>query len=273
MNSKKYLLGLCASATVLGGCELLQMAQATVVVSGLVVATPELRHAGYFDVDSKTVASAWVGERDGPTSTREPKAVLDASVTVTMNGHAITLPADAETEGLYQIDSEDDPSLSFATGMEYVFDAQFADMHGGSATAPQPLQASDLVMEPKPTTHPLLPGMLLHEKDTALKIDWPKTSGRYSYVSVYRADPENPEDPELVFDTRPDDSADAIRMFGDDPPEKVLIAAEHFAEDGLYAVVLVAGDKGKPRVNTFLGSPFLVGSGAAVLMAVGSFGQ
>ena len=55
-------------------------------------------------------------------------------------------------------------------------------------------------------------------------------------------------------------------------PTSVDIPASVFAQDGLYAVLIVAANKGGPRSNTFLGSPLLAGSGAAEFFAIGDIG-
>ena len=259
------------SAVALTGCDLIQFMQNTVVVSGLVVATPRVEYPGYFDVPSEVVATAWVGQRDSVTATTEPQPVSGVAVSVGFDGTTVTLTEDPDQQGVYVARSKDNPVLTYEAGRTYSFDAIVTDTHGGETEAPTQLQPEAMTFEPAFGTHDFLPQLKTHPKDEPLVVSWDASSGTFSFVTVIRADPMTPDEPEVVFDTRPENAAQALKMLAQ-PATSVTIPGEHFAKDGLYAVVVFAADKGETRTNTFFGSPFLAGSGAAVLVTVGSFG-
>ncbi len=262
-----------------GGCRILEMAQSTMVVSALVVATPELSYPGYLEVEPHVIASAWIGQRPNSTSL-EPMPVSGLDVTVTFNEQTLTLTEREDEAGLYFLESEDDPTLAYESGTTYAFETQVetaplpgqppsTQSHGGETVAPQRLQPEAVDVSPVMESHPLAPELKLLPKNTGVTISWSEEYGRLSYVSVLRGNPDDPEKPELTFDTRPETSKDLLKMAAGDQPTTVEIPADAFPEDGVYAVVLVAMDKGLPSNTTFLGSPILAGSGTAILVAVG----
>lgn len=262
-----------------GGCRLLEMAQSAMVVSALVVATPELSYPGYLEVEPHVVASAWIGQRPSATSV-EPTPVSGLDVSVTFQGRTLALAEHEEEAGLYLLESDDEPALDYHAGETYAFETTVqtepspgqpatSSRHGGEAVAPTRLRPEAVEVSPAMERHPLAPALNLHQRGTAMTISWAPEYGRLSYVSVLRGDPDNPETPVLTFDTRPETASEMLEMAVGDAPTSVEIPASAFEDDGIYAVVLVALDKGLPSDTTFLGSPILAGSGTAVLVAVG----
>lgn len=270
MKHNKLILTLGILALPATGCELIEIAGATVVVSGIVVATPEVKLAGQFDLERHVIATAWVGEREGPTSSREPDPISGAAVSVRFGDRTVRLDEHKDEKGLYIRTSTQSADLVYQAGDDYTFDAALVDVHGGEAKAPELLTVGAMNLSPTPDRHPLVPDILVHPKSTALQINWDESFGSFSYVSVVRADPMNPEKPEIVFDTRPESAVEVIRLLASDPIPSVDIPADTFAEDGVYGIILITADRGHARSNTFIASPFMVGSGAAVIVAVGS---
>ena len=254
----------------LTGCDLLQSATATVVVAGVVAKTPELTLSDRYSVPGETVATVWLGERASGTSTSEPDPIAGADVSLSFGSKRLALE-EAE-RGLYVLSSLDDPQLVYDS-TQYAFTALVpgseADF-GGSVTAPTELSSAAMQLSPAPTEAvPGFPEVQRHPKSTALEVSWQDQFGGHGYVSVFRAKESDPDNPELVFDTRPQTALEWIELVAGNPPEKLAIPADVFAADGVYAVVLVALEHGSVLPSTFVGSPELAGSGAVRFLAVG----
>lgn len=260
------------------GCDALESATATTVVAGTLVRTPELSVPGQFDVPAEVLASAWVGERASATDTGEPTPIRGADVDITFAGNRVALPEQSQA-GFYATNTIEDPDsgLVYMGGLTYTVRASLDDgsaaEYGGTVTAPTPLSPAALELSPEPTEAvPGFDGVLRHPKSSALTVSWAEGQfGRYAYVSVFRARPSDPDNPELVFDNRPESAGETIEFILGTPPTSIEVPADTFAEDGLYGVVVVIMDKHDSLLpNTFLGSPILAGSGAAVVLAVGT---
>lgn len=256
------------------GCDI----TATTVVAGTLVLTPEVKVPNYFDVDAEVVASAWVAERASATSTDEPTPINGATVAVTYAGNRVSLPAEGSQDGLYLTTSVDDAALEYVDGTQYTFRAALPDgsvaEYGGTVSAPTRLTPAVLTLEPQPTeVFPDLAQVGVHPRNTALTVSWPAGGqyGRYAYVSVLRAKADDLKNPEVVFDNRPESAEEIIQFILGTPPTSVTIPAETFDQDGIYGVIVVMMNKQDDLLpNTFLGSPILAGSGAAVLLGVSS---
>lgn len=268
MSFKRTLIiGLLATA----GCDLVESAQAVIVVGGAVVKSPAISVMGQLDLPAEVVASGWVGERDSPTSTDAPQPISDATVRLTFAGNRISLPlADAE-RGLYATTSVMDTNLEYVAGVAYAIEADTLGTTAGGAlmAAPTELTPAALTLSPRPTDlHPTVREALVHPRNGALQISWTEQYGRYGYVTVLRANRSAPDQPEVVFDTRPITAQEVLDLVLN-PETSVDVPGEVFAADGFYAVVVVAVEKGDDLLpNTFLGSALLVGSSAAVILAV-----
>ena len=108
------------------------------------------------------------------------------------------------------------------------------------------------------------------DSHAALTLTGPEGFGRYPYVTVLRADANNPSNPQLVFDNRPEDAQAILQFVLGTPPTEQVIPADVFASDGIYVVILFALNRGTDLLpNTFLGSPILAGSGAPRFLLVG----
>lgn len=259
----------------LTGCDILESATATTIVAGTVVRTPDIRVEGFFDVQAEVVASALVAERENATSTDEPTPISGANAAITFSGNRVQL-VEQSTPGLYLTTSVDDPSLVYVDGSSYTVRASLpgdaTTEFGGQVTAPNALTPAAITLSPQPTeSFPGLPDVLMHPKSTALNVRWPSEGfGRYAYLSVYRADVNDASNPVLVFDNAPETAGEIIEFIVGTPPESLDIPADTFAEDGLYGVVLFTLDRHERLLpNTFIGSPVLAGSGAAIVLAVG----
>lgn len=269
MRPIAWLLPLALPA--LGGCNLIKSATSTTIVSGLLIASPEVKQAGFYDVPSEVLATSWVGQRESVTSTKEPTPITGAQVSVQFGNSTVTLKEQSGQPGVYVASSVDSASLKYQPGSSYRFEAvTMSDMHGGDVDAPPQLAANALTFSPALISDPMLPEFKRHTKNAALSVSWPKDAGRYAYVTVLRANRANPQSPTQVFDTRPKTAQEILNFIFGDPPASVDIPGATFAADGLYAVVLVAVNKGSPDANTFAGSPILAGSGAASFFAIGA---
>ena len=109
----RRLLWLTALSLV--ACDLIAQATATIVVGGLVAATPELRYMGYFDVTSQVTANVWVGERASGTSTEAPTPVSGADVALAFGGKSVRLTESSAERGVYATTSVDDAALTTVT--------------------------------------------------------------------------------------------------------------------------------------------------------------
>lgn len=277
MKAAHLALTLLAPSLIVG-CNALDSVTATTVVAGTIVRTPELQLAGQFDVGAEVLASAWVGERKNATDTGEPTPVTGAEVNLTFAGNRIALP-EQSTAGLYLTNTVDAPNsgLLYEGGITYTVRANIEDgsvaEYGGTVTAPTILTPAALSFSPDPTEMvPGFPGVLVHPKSTALNVSWAgEQFGRYPYVSVFRAKPNDSSNPELVFDNRPESAQETIEFILGTPPTSVDIPADTFNSDGIYGVVVVIMDRHDSLLpNTFVGSPILAGSGAAVILGVGT---
>ncbi len=277
MKSVQIALTLALPALALG-CGALDSVTATTVVAGTIVRTPELRVMGQFDVGAEVLASAWVGQRMSATDTGEPTPVKGADVNLTFAGNRIALE-EQSTDGLYLTNTVDMPmsGLEYAGGTTYTVRANIEDgsvaEYGGTVSAPTILTPAALVLSPQPTmTVPGFDNVFVHPKSTAINVAWAgEQFGRYPYVSVLRARTDDPENPELVFDNRPESAQETIEFILGTPPTSVDIPADTFATDGIYGVVVVIMNKHDSLLpNTFIGSPILAGSGAAIILNVGT---
>jgi hypothetical protein len=256
------------------GCDLASSAGATIVVSGLLVKTPEMKLAGQFDVPGEVGTTVWVGERASATDTNAPTPIKGASVAVTFAGNRVAVPEEGKMDGLYVQSSVEDLNLVYAPGAAYTFEAKIPDsdaLYGGTVKeAPEALSPAGMMFEPEPTvTAPNLPEVGVHAQGAPLTLRWGPQFGTHAFVTVVRADPQSPNDPQVVFDSRPKTAEEIIKFIAGTPPESILIPGDTFRSDGIYAIVLVVCDQGEPLSSTFLGSPLLVGSGAARFLAVG----
>ncbi len=255
----------------LGGCGFLESATARVVVAGLVVKGPAIELAGQYSVPGETVATVWLGMRASGTSTEEPAPISGADVTLAFDGNRVVLAEQSE-RGLYLASSTEDQALVYST-RPYTFVAhigQDSADYGGSVTPPTELSAAAIQLAPTPTESvPGFPDVQRHPKSTALDVSWQPQFGRYGYVTVFRAQKNDPEHPVQVFDNRPKTALETLQLIAGDPPVKITVPADAFAVDGVYAVVLVAIESGEVLPSTFIGSPELAGSGAVRILAVG----
>lgn len=272
----RALLALTSLPILLGGCDLVASAKSTIVVAGILAATPEIKLAGQFDIDSETLATVYLGERDSPTSSEAPAPIKGADVRVEFVGNSVVLKEESGAEeGLYAADSVRETKLVYSEGATYTFQADItgndAGPFGGSVTAPTRLSPASLTFTPAPEGIPQVPNLYRHPKNTDLKVEWTEANGRYAYVTVVRADPANPNQPEQVFDSRPKNGQEMIKFIIGTPPTSLTVPAAIFDRDAAYAVLVVVADKGDPQTNTFLGSPLLAGSGEKLLLAVGNF--
>lgn len=270
------IAALALLATSATGCDLLSSAKSTTVVAGIVASTPEVGLTGQFQIKAQTIATAFVGERASATSTDEPRPIKGADVSLAFAGNALKLREQTGKDGFYAEDSGTNTALVYADGHTYTFVALIpgdSSEHGGSVKAPNRLSSASITLSPTPAPlpAPFPEGVKKHPKSTDLVIAWQPQFGRYAWVTVLRANPAKPDQPEVVFDSSPRTGGDIIKFILGTPPSSITIPASKFAQDGAYAVMLVALDKGDPKVNTFLGSPILAGSGAAVILAVGNF--
>ncbi len=268
MRKLALAVALSAPLLVASGCDLISQATATIVVGGIVVASPEIRYAGFYDVPSEVSANVWLGERASATSQEAPTPVSNATVIVNAGARAVTLP-ETDEPGVYATNSVDNASLVYEAGTTYVFDAVITETHGGETVAPQKLTADALTVTPALGAS-VLPDLGTHTANTALTVGWPKEFGKYGVVTVFRADKANPTKPQLVFDNRPKTAKQVLDLVLGNPPETIEVPASTFAQDGLYALILVASERGELRDNTSIASPLLVGSGAAKLFTIGT---
>ncbi len=254
----------------LTGCDFFESATATTVVAGVVAKSPELMLTGQYAIPSETVATVWLGERKSETSTDEPKPIGGANVSLSFGTKTVALAEQAE-KGVYLASSLTEEDLVYQS-TQYTFGAQIGDSadFGGSVAAPTELSAAAISLSPSPTESvPGFPEVQRHGKSTALDVSWQSQFGRYGYLVVFRAKSSDPTKPERVFDNRPKTALEWIDFVAGSPPTKLTIPADVFAADGVYAVVLVALERGDVLPSTFIGSPQLAGSGAARFLAVG----
>ena len=249
----------------LSGCDFFESATAKIVVAGIVAKSPALELAGQYEVPSETVATVWLGERASETSTEEPTPIRGADVSLGFGGKSTPL---METEpGLYVSNPFEYQSTAYAFVAKIGADsANF----GGSVNAPTELSPAALRLDPSPTESvPNFPEVQRHAKNGALSVRWQSQFGRYGYVSVYRARSNDLAHPTLVFDNRPQTALEWIDFVAGAAPESIMIPSDVFAQDGVYAIVLVAREKGDVLPSTFIGSPQLAGSGTVRFLAVG----
>jgi hypothetical protein len=269
------LLPVASLAFVSTACDLIESAKSTIVVAGVLAATPELKLDGQFDVESETLATAYIAERASATSSEEPTPINGADVKIEFAGRTIALPEEDMQRGLYAMDSLRDMDLSFNEGQVYNFAVEIpgndAGPFGGRVTAPTRLSPASLTLTPEPQPVPMVPNLYSHPKNADFTIGWTEQNGRYAYVTVFRADASNPDEPQLVYDSRPETAEEMIRFIIGTPPTSLTVPGATFDRDGGYAVVIVTADKGMVDSNTFVGSPILAGSGEKVLLAIGDF--
>jgi hypothetical protein len=274
--SRALPLAITTLAVFGGACDLIESAKSTIVVAGILAATPEVKLAGQFDVESETLATVYLGERDSPTSSEAPSPIKGANVAIQFSGNSVVLKEeDGGEDGVYLADSVREPKLLYADGTLYTFAADIsgndAGPFGGGVTAPTRLSPASLTLTPAPEAIPLVPNVYRHPKSADLTITWTEANGRYAYVTVLRADAANPGQPQQVYDSRPKTGQDMIKFIIGTPPTSLTVPGSVFDSDAAYAVLVVVADKGDPQTNTFLGSPLLAGSGEKVLLAVGTF--
>lgn len=256
------------------GCDLIASAKATTIVAGILIATPAVSLSGQLELESEVVATTFLGERASATSTEEPEPITGADVSVQFAGNEIALMEQADPRGFYETDSIQSMGLEYADGQTYVFTAKLPGdtvEFGGSVTAPTQLQNASLTFTPELGALAMVADVKTHPKNTDLTVAWTAQNGRYAYVTVVRADPMKPDQPEIVFDNRPQTGGEIVKFILGTPPTSITIPGSTFADDAAYAVIVVTMNKGDPRTNTSLASPILAGSGAAVVIAVGDF--
>jgi hypothetical protein len=253
----------------LASCDFLESATARVVVAGVVARTPELQLAGQYAVPAETIATVWLGERESETSTEEPRPLGGARVSLDFGARHVEL---AEQErGVYLASSLDDAQLEYQSTTYAIVAAINDSTFGGSVGAPTELSPAAVRLSPSPTESvPGFPEVQRHPKTTALEVSWQEQFGHRGYVTIFRAETSDPTRPRMVFESRPQTALQWIEFVAGDPPEKVSIPAEVFTSDGVYAVVLVALERGDVLPSTFVGSPVLAGSGAVRFLAVGN---
>lgn len=262
-------LALLAPLLVPLGCDLISQATATIVVGGIVVATPEVKYAGFYDVPSEVSANVWLGERASATSQEAPAPLSGVSVFVTVGSRQVSIP-ETDEPGVYATTSLEQANLVYEPGTTYVFEAVLTETHGGETEAPQRLTEGAVTLTPALPDSAVLPGLKTHSANTALSVSWSPEYGKYGLVTVLRADKTNPTQPQLVFDNRPKTAKQVLDLVLGTPPTTIEIPATTFAQDGLYALVVAATERGEIRDNTSIASPLLVGSGTAVLFTVGT---
>jgi hypothetical protein len=281
MNRRTLLC--LASPLAFAGCDLVSSATSTTVVAGVLAATPDVNVGNQFNVKSQTVVTAYVGQRDSVTSENAPTPVTGANVTLQFAGNAIKLAEQmgmGQQAGLYTANSQNSMNLTFAENQMYTFNALLpgdAITHGGSVTAPTKLLLANFDFQP--TLQPYMtmyPNVYKFTKNTDLTVTLKvMTGGQYWYVTVLRADTAHPDQPQQVyasppFDKNPPTAEGIINFIVGTPPTSLMIPGSTFAQDGAYAVLLVAMNNGTPNQNTFLGSPLLAGSGVVLVLAVGN---
>ncbi len=257
-------------AFALVGCDFLEDKPASTLVAALVVRTPSVSVPDRIEIATETSATVFVALLANPESTPDP--VGDASVQILFDGRAVSVPPLTPSAGTYAQSSLTDGSLTYVDGADYLVEARIDGIaFGGTVEAPPTLTPGALMLSPSPTMAVAgLPDVMVHPAMTELNISWLQSFGRYSYVTVFRADPNNPNNPEVMFDNQPSDTSDILEFTSGEPRTSQRIPAETFADDGLYAVTLVTMDISDDLLSdTFDGSPILVGSGTAVLLAVG----
>ncbi len=255
------------------GCDLLKSATATTVVAGLVVKTPGVGLAGKFAVSPEVLTTVWLGERESGTSTEAPEPLAGGHLQLVFAGNIVTLkPHDSEA-GLYETTSLVEPNLVYQGGTSYAFVARRTPTDdtnfGGSVVAPDEVTEANLVTTPILAPRSDIPSVKIHHVNTDLRVRWTAANGRFAYVTVFRSDANNLTNPEVVFDNQPETAQEYLDFIVGPPQTETTIAGSHFDRDGVYAVVIVVLDRGTAKTNTFIGSPFLAGSGAAILMTIG----
>ncbi len=272
MNARpvRRLVAVAAAAFAAAGCDLIESAEATTVVGGIVISTPALAVPGRLDVSSQVATTAYVGERSGAVSVDMPTPIGDAQVTLTFGGVQVAVPVQDAAAGVYFQSSLTAPELTYVAGARYALVADInGSRFGGAVEAPDALTLAGLTLSPQPTPDPNLSGAFVHPLNTALSLSLAAQTGRYTYVTVFRADDNDPSDPQLVFDNRPTSTPELLQFIVGGPPTSQEIPANVFANAGLYAVVLVAMNNTDDLLtDTFGGSPILAGSGAAILLTV-----
>ncbi len=250
-------------------CEVVDSAQATTVIGGLAVATPAVSIQGQLDVPSEVAASAWVSERDNAVSSN--LTPIDGAIAaVIIDDQSLDLPF--ASDGRYTLTSLDNSELVYRAGSAYTFTAEVNGARRGGTVpaAPEQLTPAAITLSPQPTAaHPAVPEALLHPANTALTLSFPAQYGKYGYVVVLRADPSAPDNPTVVYDSRPQTAAEVLELIVGDGNRTLEVPAATFAQDGIYGVILFAVERGTDLLpNTFIGSAFLVGSGVAIVVGV-----
>ena len=266
----RRLVAVAATAFAATGCDLIESAEATTVVAGIVVRTPAISVPLHFDVPAQVEATAYVAERDGAASVDMPTPIGDAQVTLTFDGVELAMPIQDASTGVYFQTSLTEPDLTYVAGARYALVADInGSRFGGAVEAPDALTLAALTFSPQPTPDPNLSLAFDHPINTALSVSLASQTDRYTYVTVLRADTDDLENPQVVFDNRPATTAELLQFVVGAPPTSQEIPANVFADPGLYAVVLVAMNNADDLLtDTFGGSPILAGSGATLFLLV-----
>jgi hypothetical protein len=276
-SMKRFLALFPLFGVALAGCDLINQATSTTILGGAIVASPDISLMNQFTVKSQAAALAYVGSRSSPTDTSDPTPILGADVSLSFAGNTVKLTeAMGDTQGLYTADSIHNPQLMFVDGQTYTFSATLMGQmtpHTGVIKAPNKLQTSQITTSPVLMPYSMnFPDVFKLAKNTDLTVTWPAASGNFAYVTVFRADPNNMSNPMQVFDSPPHKTAgDILKLVLGTPPSSITIPGATFSQDGAYAIVLVTMDNGTPDDTTFIGSPILAGSGAALILGVGNF--
>jgi hypothetical protein len=271
-----YRTLLLATLILTSGCELIESAKSTIIVAGIVAASPEVQLENHFDVKSETLATVYLGQRSNPTSSEEPEPISGADITLEFAGNKVTLLERVQVQkGFYEANSVENDKLLYAEGQIYSFAADIpgndAGPFGGFVSSPTRLTPASLTLSPEPQPYMGVPNLYTHAKSADLMVSWTEMNGAYGYVTVVRATAQNPDQPQVVFDSRPKDAQAMLQFILGTPPTSIMIPGDTFNTDAAYAVIVVTADKGDVKTNTFLGSPILAGSGEKVLLAVGNF--
>jgi hypothetical protein len=243
--------------------------ESEVAVLARLISMPELKLDVLFDVESKTVASAFV--ENVFLSGAEPTPIFDAHVTLSFDGYSVTLGGqDERDEPFYLADSVQYPSLTYVEGLDYTFSAAIpstSTIYGGGIRAPK--KATLMTLTVTPFGMPIseaLPQVRKHPRNTDLGIGWPRHEFERVMIDVYRADTLNPAAPHLLFQYPVlATSSDFHNFILNAPPTEITIPASIFTADGVFAVVVTPMSVGAHNFTIF------AGSGVALLFAVGDF--
>lgn len=227
-------------------------------ILGTIVSSPALSLEDNFDVPAITTANAFFVELTdgGPLS--------GAMVSILTDEVKVRLAERGDEPAHYQATAFDQPDLSYVEGAEYVFSARDKSgtlQYRGSVRSPERVSPESLRINPPSPPLDEFPNIRRHPRGVELTIEWPQQNGTRAYVTVLRANPGTPSQPEIIFDSPPRDSAASIEDLFFSPSERVIVPSDTFSTDGIFAVIVATMD---------LGDPFLLaGTAVTILLAVG----